>query len=93
VKQGLVLELTVDGKMTASSLDTPLLPWTSRPWHVAQESVLNTCRHLLERFRAGRDADISGADNLKTYALAEAAYESAATGRAVAPPDEAAVTG
>jgi predicted dehydrogenase len=45
---------------------------------VAQESVLATCRHMLERFRAGRPAETSAADNLKTLALAEAAYESAA---------------
>jgi hypothetical protein len=43
---------------------------------------------MLERFRSGRDADTSGADNLRTYAVAEAAYESAATKRAVVPPEE-----
>ena len=48
-------------------------------------SVHNMCAHLLKRVRAGRDAVTSGADNLKTYALAEAAYEAAASGRAVEP--------
>ncbi len=86
VKPGLIMEVTVDGKTESEHLGTALLPWTSEPWHVAQESVLTTCRHMLERLRSGRDADTSGADNLKTFALAEAAYESAATGRAVAPP-------
>lgn len=85
VKPGLVMELTVDGRMESEHLGTPLLSWTSEPWHIAQESVLTTCRHMLGRFRAGRDADTSGADNLKTFALAEAAYESAATGHAVVP--------
>ncbi len=42
------------------------------------------CAHLLERYRAGQDADTSGADNLKTYALAKAAYE-ASSGRAIEP--------
>ena len=87
-RPGLVMEVTRNGHLTSESLDTPLLAWTSHPWHVAQESVLNTCRHLLQRFRAGKDADISGADNLKTFALAEAAYQSNATGRAVTPPSE-----
>src|SRR5690606_497440 len=91
MKPGLIMEVTHwpkgrEGSMKSEHTGTPLLPWTSEPWHTAQESVLNTCRHLLERFREGRDADISGEDNLKTFALAEAAYASAASGRAVAPP-------
>ena len=85
VKPGLIMETSIGGKMTSRPLGTPLLPWTSEPWHVAQESVLLACRHMLDRFRAGTDADTSGVDNLKTYALADAAYQSAATGRSVAP--------
>ena len=50
-----------------------------------QASVHNMCAHLLGRVRAGRDADTSGADNLKTYALAEAAYEAAKSGCAIEP--------
>jgi predicted dehydrogenase len=41
---------------------------------------------MLNRFRAGDAADTSGADNLKTYALVEAAYEAAASGQSVKPP-------
>jgi predicted dehydrogenase len=41
---------------------------------------------MLERFRAGRPADTSGEDNLKTYALVEAAYQSAASHQMVKPP-------
>lgn len=82
---GLRMRVTGNGKMREEDIGAPLLPWTSRPWHVAQESVLITCRSLLDSFRAGKPADTSAADNLKTYALAEAAYESAATGRAVKP--------
>ena len=52
---------------------------------VAQTSVTATCAHLLEAMRAGRDAATSAVDNLKTYALAEAAYEAAATGRMAEP--------
>jgi D-apiose dehydrogenase len=86
VKPGLVMEVTQNGKMTSETIGSPLLPWTSEPWHVAQESVLITCRHMLERSRVKRDADTSGADNLKTYGLVEAAYRSAVSGRAEAPP-------
>jgi predicted dehydrogenase len=63
-----------------------LLPWASRPWHGVQESVLNAQQHWVDCLRAGREPATSGADNLKTFALAEAAYASAASGDAVHPP-------
>jgi predicted dehydrogenase len=85
VEAGLKMRVTVDGAMREEDIGAPLLHWTSKPWHVAQESVLITCRSLLDAFRAGKPAPTSAADNLKTYALAEAAYESAATGRTVKP--------
>jgi predicted dehydrogenase len=84
-KPGYRMELTVDGKMTASEFDIPLLHWANKPWHMVEESVYKTCAHFLERLKAGQDADTSGRDNLKTYAVCEAAYESQATGRAVSP--------
>ena len=74
--QGLTFEDHVGG---------PLLHWTSRPWHVSQEAVLHTNRHMFERFRLGLAADTSGEDNLKTYALVEAAYEAAASHVSVKP--------
>lgn len=85
LKAGYRMEVTVDGVMTESEIDIPMLAWAKKPWHMIEESVEKTCRHLLEAFRAGREADISGRDNLKTFAACEAAYESAATGRAVKP--------
>ncbi|WP_421723426.1 Gfo/Idh/MocA family protein [Bauldia sp.] len=85
VEPGLTMRVTVGDETTEADVGAPLLPWTSRPWHVAQEGVLVTCRHMLESFRAGRPADTSARDNLMTFALAEAAYEAADTGRAVTP--------
>ena len=82
---GLELRITSDGITTVRSLRTPLLPWTSEPWHVSQESVLNTQRHWVECLRAGREPETSGLDNLKTYALVEAAYASAKSQGAVRP--------
>jgi predicted dehydrogenase len=84
-KPGYRMEVTSDGRMTESEIDIPMLHWAKKPWHMIEESVYKTCRHLLERLKAGQDADTSGRDNLKTYAVCEAAYESAATGRAVRP--------
>ena len=80
------IHLTSDGTLTSRDGDAPVLPWAARPWHVIQESVYATCEHILQRFRAGQPADISGADNLRTYALCEAAYMSATSGRAESPP-------
>ena len=85
VEPGLTMRVNVGDEIREEDIGAPLLHWTAKPWHVAQESVLTTCRHLLEAYKAGRPADISAVDNLKTFAIAEAAYESAATGRAVKP--------
>jgi len=50
---GLELTVTSDGVTHSRSVRTPLLSWTSEPWHVAQESVLNTQRHWLDCLDAG----------------------------------------
>ncbi len=52
---------------------------------VFQASVRTTCSRLLHSLRSGVPAPTAIADNLQTYALVEAAYESAATGLAVEP--------
>ena len=83
LKPALKLEVTVDGRMTEEDGDAPLLDWAARPWHVVQESVQATCAHMLAAIRAGREAETSAADNLKTFALAEAAYDSMRTARAI----------
>ena len=84
-KPGYRMEVTVDGRMSESVIEIPMLHWANKPWHMIEESVYKTCKHMLESLKAGREADTSGRDNLKTYAACEAAYESAATGRAVKP--------
>jgi predicted dehydrogenase len=71
------IEVTSKGEMQVFEEDPDVLPWAERPWHVAQDSVLTTCRHLLERLKSGKPADTSAEDNLKTFALVEAAYEKA----------------
>ena len=79
------LRIVSDGKTSERSVEPNLLPWASKPWHGLQESVLNAQRHWVEAFRAGRDAETSGADNLKTYALVMACYDSAQTHATVKP--------
>jgi predicted dehydrogenase len=77
--------LTVTGKNGTVERDVspPLLPWASRPWHNIQESVAAIQQHWVDCMKAGRETSTSGADNLKTLALVEAAYAVAASGRPV----------
>ena len=83
LKPSSVLDVTVEGKTTTYDVDAPVLKWAERPWHIIQESVLATCDHILEALRAGRSADTAASDNVRTFELVEAAYESAGSGRAV----------
>ena len=84
-KPGYRMELTVNGEMTASEFEIPMLAWAKPPWHMVEESVYQACAHFLECMREGHEAATSGRDNLKTYAICEAAYEAASSGRAVRP--------
>ena len=74
---GSKIEITAGGTMHEIDADPPVLPWAERPWHVAQDSVLNTNRHMLQAVQAGRPAATSAEDNFKTFALVEAAYDQA----------------
>ena len=79
------MTVSSNGKTTAESVGASLLSWTTRPWHVSQEAVLNANAHFLDSFRKGKEAETSGTDNLKTFALVEAAYESADSHTSVVP--------
>ena len=50
---------------------------------IFQASVDYTCAHMLAALQVGRPADTALADNLKTFALVEAAYAAAETGQSV----------
>jgi D-apiose dehydrogenase len=79
------LRIVADGTATERSVEPNLLPWGAKPWHGLQESVLNAQRHWVESLRGGREAETSGADNLKTYALVMACYDSARSRATVKP--------
>ena len=85
LRAGYQLTVTTRGGSQRREVAPALLPWASRPWHGVQESVLNTQRHWLKCLREGLEPATSGADNLKTFALCEAAYAAAATGDTVVP--------
>ena len=85
VGPGLAAHVSSAGASRQLDFGSPLLSWTSQPWHTVQESVLRTQEAILAAWRAGKDPESTGDDNLKTYALVEAAYELARQGRAVKP--------
>ena len=85
VGPGEKMRVTSQGLYWDEDIGSPLLGWTSRPWHVSQAAVLDTNAHMLECLQTGVPARTSGEDNLKTYALVEAAYQSAASGMPVQP--------
>ena len=63
----------------------PAVPrWGEKPWHVVQDSVRNTQAHWIECLRSGAEPRPSGADNLRTLDLVFKAYDSAASGQALA---------
>jgi predicted dehydrogenase len=78
-------KLTVHGPggTVTSTVAPNLLPWASRPWHNIQESVALIQKHWAERLVAKQEPDTSGRDNLKTFALVEAAYLSAESGQTI----------
>lgn len=79
------MTVTSNGRMWTEDTGSALLAWTERPWHVAQQGVLGACGHFLDCLQRGVPAETSGEDNLKTYALVDAAYRAAAERRAVEP--------
>ena len=76
---GYRLTVQADGE-TQTDVSPPLLPWAQRPWHNIQESVLTIQQHFVDCITSGRQPETSGADNLKTLALVEAAYMAAEQG-------------
>lgn len=63
---------------TTRDVSPPQLAWAERPWHNIQESVQIIQQHFVQALRDGTQPETSGRDNLKTLALVEAAYLSAA---------------
>lgn len=79
LSQGYELQVTNAEGTTNTDVAPILLPWASRPWHNIQESVFAIQQHWADCLRRQEEPCTSGADNLKTLALVEAAYESAAS--------------
>jgi D-apiose dehydrogenase len=80
---GYSLVVQTGGNETVTDVSPPVLPWAERPWHNIQESVRIIQQHFVACINAGTQPETSGADNLKTLALVQAAYRSAETGETV----------
>lgn len=83
LKAGYRLEIHTGGSVENRDLSPPLFDWAERPWHNIQESVFTIQKHFAECLKNGAAPETSGADNLKTLTLVEAAYQSAAKGRTI----------
>ncbi|RDJ05558.1 Gfo/Idh/MocA family protein [Rhizobium grahamii] len=83
LRQGYQLEVTNALGSRNVDVSPQLLSWASRPWHNIQESVYAIQHHWVAQLRRGAEHSTSGSDNLKTFALVEAAYDSAARHQAV----------
>ncbi len=81
--QGYKLAVTTQGGSRHEDVSPPLLPWASKPWHNIQESVVLIQQHWVDCLKSNREPDTSGRDNLQTFALVAAVYESARTGDTV----------
>jgi D-apiose dehydrogenase len=80
---GYQLQITSSGSTRRMDVSPPLLPWASRPWHNIQESVALIQQHWVHCLATKSEPQTSGRDNLKTFALVEAVYQSARDSRTV----------
>lgn len=80
-----IIDVQSKGINWREDASAPLLPWTERPLHVTQESVLSFNRHVLAAWQTGGRPQTHLDDALNTFALVDAAYRSAEQHRAIAP--------
>ena len=85
LRPGYRMTVFSDGRAEEHDVSPAMLPWSTRPWHGTQESVLRTQRHFVDCLRNGTEPETSGTDSLKTYGLVFGAYRSARSGAATAP--------
>ncbi|RYB01549.1 Gfo/Idh/MocA family protein [Lichenibacterium ramalinae] len=79
------LIVTTPAGTTSESVAPRASHWMSQQWCLIQDSVVTTQRHWLDCLDRGTEPATSGRDNLKTFALVEASYLAAASGRRESP--------
>jgi predicted dehydrogenase len=80
---GYWLRLTNDEGTFARRVAVKRYPWADPDYAVAHASIVPCNADLLGALCCGRDAETTGADNLKTVRLVDRAYKSAATNQLV----------
>lgn len=83
ILEGEVLRIHADGNTRDEVICSDGRRWTEKPWTQIQDSVPRTQQHFIDALTAGLSFETSAQDSLLTYALAEAAYRSAASGQLV----------
>ena len=83
ILEGEALLVHSGGRQRRETIEDDGRGWTSMPWTQIQDSVPRTQQHFIDSLRSGGEFETSAEDSLKTYALAEAAYRSAETGRVI----------
>lgn len=79
--EGYQLRLHTPGALETVSVEAEVPPWGEKPWHVVQDSVARFESHVLDVLDGTAAPQPSGADNLKTLALALEAYARAERSR------------
>lgn len=83
ILEGQVLRIHAGGKSRDEVIEEDGRAWTSAPWTQIQDSVPRVQQHFVDALRSNAPFETSARDSLRTYALAEAAYRSAASGALV----------
>lgn len=83
ILEGEVLRIHANGTTRDEVIAQDGRDWTSSPWTQIQDSVPRVQQHFSDCLRSGAPFETSAGESLATYALAEAAYASAATGQLV----------
>lgn len=77
------LKLHITGAHEVLDVEPTVPEWGERPWHNVQDSVQQFQTHVLQVLEGQAKPQPSGRDNLKTLALALAAYDAAETGQTI----------
>ncbi|WP_306258490.1 Gfo/Idh/MocA family protein [Pararhizobium sp. IMCC21322] len=83
ILEGEVLRIHANGTTREEKIEDDGRRWTSEPWIQIQDSVPKTQQHFIDALRSGQAFETSSEDSLQTYSLAEAAYQSADTGKLI----------
>lgn len=83
LRQDYRLLVHTDGAVEEVDVSPDIPPWGGAPWHGIQDSVVAIETHWRDCLLNGTPPQPSGADNLRTLILAQAAYDSAARDAAV----------